>query len=758
MDSRNSQPQTLRQNNRRTMPLYRMVTFIFCLFLLLGGRIPITTEANHHPSLAAPQPSTPAEVNRIERAATPRAFRSISLSNNPGTANLNLNGQIILGEGSDSLDPARDRLVIALGPSLTVLEPGSLRPSGQSNRVWTYQNTSHPRIRKVILQRHTDESWQFEISSRASMPENKRFYLRIGNDWGGINLQTGGMLLQMQPALNFAFQSQATIGSAGGTVQATDASGIVISLSIPAGALAEERLITVTPLESSLLVAPSGALHPGVKFEPEGLQFANPATLTLDFSATGQQITNKDFIFLMTSPMTMVPLYGSANPATKTLTSLIHHFSEVQPGPGGAAFSDLAAWASAVLSSGQNLTLSEIQSLAAVAAVQLQQGCEQNCIDVAQLAERVRQSITATVSSQCPLDTANPSDQALNRYLQLETIAQQFGVEVTGIRGCIEQILRALIERDGAAAIANPSYSTTLPRILELANRAQQLGFAELETLALQKVDAAMRVISQRLLGNVQQARGTDQEQAVTDQSRTELEGALSFVQTTGAAVLTVAPSLDDDLRAAIETLTPAAMRVTVLRALSGGPFVRKTYAFAGAAGVNQYSYLAADSPLPVSLSSDIPQEQVRWALRSTGSNSFAWDLDVSTAGGYVSANAMVELSFTRAGTLTFEANPEWRTVKGGSDCPANPAACEVVFATTNLNSWPPTVALAYRFGVISDGVIMLMPGFPIHTGVRSVVPIPGPTTVNYLLGAGQMAGGSAGRGRILTVTFTPQQ
>ncbi len=690
------------------------------------------------------------QVNRVEDAATPKPFSSLVLNLKPPKPmkQLDLDGEIVLGSQSDGLDLSKDRVVLAIGSQISSIEPGALKCKKGQN--CSFKDDKRALIKELEFGLKKAGIWKFKLKGGTlSSGGAQRFYLRVGNDWGGLDLETGELLISSRPALDQGRMMQSVIGAGGGSIETFDAAGVRIILTVPAGALTQDQLIKVTPLQNSSLVNSSKSLFPGVKFEPEGLQFASPATLTLDLTNTDKTITEKHSIFLITSPMTMLPVYGSVNPANKKLTALVDHFSEVQPSEGEQSFSDLAAWASAVLSSGQNLTLSEIQSLAAVAAVQLQQGCEQNCIDVGQLTERVRQSINATVSSQCPLDTANPSDQALDRYLQLETIAQQFGVEVTGIRGCMEQILRALIERDGAAAIADPSYSTTLPRILELANRAQQLGFAELETLALRKVDAAMRVISQRLLGNVQQARGTDQEQAVTDQSRTGLEGALSFVQTSGAAVLTVAPTLDDDLQAAIESLSAPAMIVVVK---SGFP----SPSSAGAG--QQFNMLDIDSPLPASVSASDGNAQSQWTMRRINNNSFAWDVDSSTAiQTYSSAMARVELTFTRAGTLTFNANPNWLTRERETNLGCYPISCEGVWVFGPTGGFSPSFLLYYQFRGIG-----LFVGDPFssnsHTpGTMATVAISGPTTHTYLMMLPAQYDGSAGTGRLLTVTFTPQ-
>jgi hypothetical protein len=788
------------------MNFYRATAFTICLALLLGGgAVAYMAEVNHQPP-PAPPPAAPDEVNRVEQAATPQAFAAISLSNNPGTTNLNLRGQILLGQGSDGLDPALDRLVIALGQSLTVLEPGSMRPAGQSNRVWTYQNPSHPHIRKVILQRQADESWQFEISSRSSMPENQRFHLRIGDDWGGINLGTGEMLLQMQPALNSAFQSQTMIGSAGGTVQTTDASGVVISLSIPAGALSEETLITVTPLESSPLVAPSGALHPGVKFEPEGLQFAVPATLTLDFSATARQVTNKDFIFLMTSPMTMVPLYGSADPANNTLTALVHHFSALQPGGGDPALSDLAAWVNTILSSGQNLTLAEIQSVIAAANTLLQQGCPQGCIDLGLMAQRVGESIKAIVTAECPDFTINPTDAAFNRLGQLEALSQQVGVSVPEVRTCMEQVLRGLIEKAALAGVANPS-DATLQRVQDLWDRAALLAFPNLVTLARQKTEDVFRALIDRdgataaadpsdanlrrlldLKARAQLLSFPDRERqalekvalavrvivarasAMCDSDEAAAQGEFQRAQTWHAAVSldpTVDPTLAQTISDAIDDCAGGGnMTVTVEPSVSWVQTFSFSFKNDGPASTDNYFRIgcgiqqafAQQDFLPISLEHQRCNATMKSALTQPRPNVLAWDVTMATSGNLppggigeggtstAAAQYVVKLTFEEAGTLKLEVNPNWATRPSPNHLPS-PVEVSVFGDSGFLGH------INHRFYPLPPPWQGLSAN---ETGTTAAINIAGPGTITLILRTSGLYDES-GSGRMLTATFKPE-
>lgn len=69
----------------------------------------------------------------------------------------------------------------------------------------------------------------------------------------------------------------------GGTVQTTDAKGTVATLYVPAGALSEDVIISISPLQEVPIENFSGALSNGVVIEPEGLVFRKNAQLTFEF-------------------------------------------------------------------------------------------------------------------------------------------------------------------------------------------------------------------------------------------------------------------------------------------------------------------------------------------------------------------------------------------------------------------------------------------------------------------------------------------
>jgi hypothetical protein len=83
------------------------------------------------------------------------------------------------------------------------------------------------------------------------------------------------------PALDGSAATSGLISAAsGGTLTATGRNGARYTLAVPAGALASDETITMTPV-SSLTGSPLGALIGAVDLAPNGLQLLKPATLTI---------------------------------------------------------------------------------------------------------------------------------------------------------------------------------------------------------------------------------------------------------------------------------------------------------------------------------------------------------------------------------------------------------------------------------------------------------------------------------------------
>ncbi len=82
-----------------------------------------------------------------------------------------------------------------------------------------------------------------------------------------------------EPALHEGLAQSARItATEGGIVRAVDENGIVTVLKVPAGALAVDTEITLTPLKPS-----TTGLRSGVKVEPENIAFTKPVTLSFNW-------------------------------------------------------------------------------------------------------------------------------------------------------------------------------------------------------------------------------------------------------------------------------------------------------------------------------------------------------------------------------------------------------------------------------------------------------------------------------------------
>ena len=504
----------------------------------------------------------PPQSNPIEHAATPQPFGCLQLAGFDADAGPALQpgipGRLRLGDNSDGLDLAADRVAIDIGATKTLLEPGSF---ACNSGVCSFADNFQPVIRSAQFAAQPDGSWTFLL--QGNIPVNPAsFYLRIGNDWGGRLLTTGEYVTRLRTTLDATHRSQATIGAAGGSLQAVNASGVKIRLDIPAGALTRNTAITLSALTGSPLVNPPNPLDVGVQFDPEGLQFSTPATLTFDFSATGKFLSGSESLYLMTAPGTKVPLYGSVDLVNRTVTAHIWHFSDMAPDSATAAFEDLKPWADAFLGAvNGNVTLQSLEASAALAADEQKAGCTQNCVDLAGLGAGVETAITNLVAAACPADIASPTDLALRRYLELEALAQGFGESVPTLRPCYKLILEGLINQASTTAASSAPDDPTLNRLTTLGGEANALGFDDLYALAVQKLAQALIDLQNRLTAAAHSADGTAGEDQAHQQGIDFL--TLEKVWIT-PAVSGVAPDLAGQIQQDIDGLRGGITSVTI--------------------------------------------------------------------------------------------------------------------------------------------------------------------------------------------------
>jgi hypothetical protein len=128
--------------------------------------------------------------------------------------------------------------------------------------------------------------------------------------------------------------AEGLIPRSGGTLTATGVDGTVFTLTIPAGALQQDTVITLTPITAIPDLPLSGGLIAGVDFKPEGLQFYQPATLTV---ATPTALDRRHlFGFGYTQDGEDLHL-DSVFVDDATLTFYLAHFSGVGAGTGTPA-------------------------------------------------------------------------------------------------------------------------------------------------------------------------------------------------------------------------------------------------------------------------------------------------------------------------------------------------------------------------------------------------------------------------------------
>ena len=620
-------------------------------------------------------PSLPVrETNRIEEAATPAPFACLSTpdfdadddnrSDDFDARFATLRGSFVPNALSAGLDLRSDRVVLALDGQVVVIEPGAFVCKAR-NRCRFTDKTS-PLVRSVRLEQKRNGRWTFTIATRQRPWAVRALFLRIGANWGGLDVARDRYVAALEPALDGASRATATIGSGGGMLQTTDAAGVIITLTVPPGALTAETALTMTPLAASPLVSAAGAIHPGVSLEPDGLQFAEAATLAFDFSQTATAITDQQSIHLLTSPMTKVPLYGTAEMASRVLTAEIHHFSTYDPSAPTAAFEDLKAWADPILTAGGQPTFAELEALVALARDQMALGCTANCIDLAAVAATLSDDIAALVTAACSADAASPTDLILERWLKLDALGQGMGADTTPIRPCLRSILRQLIVDAGPAASANPSAATFMRLALPLRNRADALGFTDLSRLALVQLDAALRAL-------IAQASAVCPVDPVA--GKAQLNSGLlwtSFVDLDP----TIDPSLTRDLLAAIENC----------RAASAGGTLTATVLAGSVAGAsdNHFNYtegdvwwqrtvLGADTVGPQTLSASFGGASISVVITQPSPNVIAIDATIANAGrppdmygaSDMHAWALILLNLTPSGpgtVSTVDNFANWRT------------------------------------------------------------------------------------------------
>lgn len=132
--------------------------------------------------------------------------------------------------------------------------------------------------------------------------------------------------LDVQAHTDGSRRATATIGLAGGTLEATGADGTRYTLTVPAGALLSDAQISMTPIVSIEGLPFSGGLAAGVQLEPSGLRFGDFVTLEIDGHPPVSAQAETGFLYQQDGEeLQLYPV--DEDPASTTLE--VMHFSGV---------------------------------------------------------------------------------------------------------------------------------------------------------------------------------------------------------------------------------------------------------------------------------------------------------------------------------------------------------------------------------------------------------------------------------------------
>lgn len=141
--------------------------------------------------------------------------------------------------------------------------------------------------------------------------------LRVGGAEGTSSPLVGNLLENLTELLSCSPQQYESVSE----VIGPDGGTIVVgahSLTIPAGALAEQYTIQAEQV--------SGRVN-SVRFSPEGLTFAQPATLSLSYANCSPPIVANQVVYTDELLQILELLPSVDDPETRTVTGDIEHFS-----------------------------------------------------------------------------------------------------------------------------------------------------------------------------------------------------------------------------------------------------------------------------------------------------------------------------------------------------------------------------------------------------------------------------------------------
>ena len=345
--------------------------------------------------------------------------------------------------------------------------------------------------------------------------------------------------------------THATIGPAGGTLRTRAADGTVLTLTVPAGALATATALTISPARVRGLPF-TGEFSVAAHFAPEGLRFARPARLTMRL----KRKPKRRLVGFDAAGNGTGLGFARARVSGRTITKDVEHFSV--DGAGSAAPQDILIFLQGIVESEFPLPVGQIELLREQIGVWVELFGADVCVELCSaVQEIVIASLVFHVDDACEDARAAPSLAGYERIAALDGMRSDFGGnEVIGDE-CRSEVLTTIVDRAINAAAADPlatAETGELPAggaglqldgrervtwfewLVHLSTQAQVLGENVLRT----RLDAAADAARPRMIVLNRPGCDTEDRERATEHLATAWDYALrlaDFVEETRSAL-----------------------------------------------------------------------------------------------------------------------------------------------------------------------------------------------------------------------------
>ena len=242
----------------------------------------------------------------------------------------------------------------------------------------------------------------------------------------------------------------ATIGPAGGTLRTRAADGTVLTLTVPAGALAKATPLTISPARVRGLPF-SGEFSVAAHFAPEGLRFARPARLTMRL----KRKPKRGLVGFDAAGNGTGLGFGRARVSGRTITKNVDHFSV--DGAGSAAPQDILIFLQGIVESEFPLPVGQIELLREQVGIWVELFGPDVCIELCSaVQEIVIASLVFHIDDACDDARAAPSLAGYERIVALDGMRSIFGGNEEVGAECRSEILTTIVDSAITAAAVDP--------------------------------------------------------------------------------------------------------------------------------------------------------------------------------------------------------------------------------------------------------------------------------------------------------------